>query len=1104
MSTLFVSEALQTASVTGWFRLPDICTAIDVPATDLARRDLIWRALAPGATELIIANGTYWWQIGPDMRRDALARLYSLPQLDRFLQQAPALFMGDATSEPDRFGIALRDLLERKRIKFDDPSASSSAESLRIALSEAAAIYDAVQFASEIPALSEVRLTVSMHRDHPAEHVTLANLKELADAKIKQLQSRLDIRAVLPESYFGYSTQLRAISRFARGQVPQIRPLLVTGVAGAGKSALLSRLMLGWKRSEPDLIVVSLDFDRRQLNAGEPIEIMQELARQIIATMGLRGLPADDPLLNGLATFRSDLSIFKTSSSTGARETHDQQASDIRSVLRQLSSDWATPLRDAQIAVVMDTFEAIDRMADYYRLTSSSPDGPLPENVVVTQIMRLFRDLQNEYLPNMRVIVGGREAPLRDTGQDEWFGEHLRLRGLTATSGANLLKAEAARHSQEMGAVFSNVEKRRRISRLLDGHPLALMAFVRYASHNLSDVDALVADLETSGGFQAEFAQVFLYRRILDRIDDAEVRKIAHPGLMLRRLDSDSIQHILADACLDRGANADDPLTALEASRLFDRLRDQYWLVEPMDGPKNAVRHIPDLRRLMLQGLLAGPAKGDTGATRTKKLDLRHRALEVCRLAATHYLESSDADLRLDAIYYGAFNDPAPIAMTPEFASQLDRHLGSDIDTMPITWRAKVKFTLSRDLSPAEVETLKEADHQEAIRRSYGSAQKTGFTTRSETLSREGKTDPAKPRKSRMRGSHDLSVADLGAEVQISWETGNIAALLSETPSENQGLIWELLRAVAALDEKEQIRFCTPAESSLFDHPIYLAALCALPPSIPAPMTIASNSRQNRTVSECLARVAQLLLNGQFGETVLVLRHCSYLGRKAMPIARNRSAGRIFMAALGGEEQSVLPLNVAYNAMALLAGAPHTLGRVELKKINENNFFYSHIEALYALAETDDLTLSAVERHYRSSGLEPLGNEMIAKLDPLGRDMFTQIYRGLTPELHGPLSAILKRLDFHAGEDVTLAASSRHPMWPEDLRFDDQFIYSAEQALTIVETADRGGVMQTLIHKIGAHESDAFRLEEIHQLITAIYFDPTFVVGPTGLDSKIR
>jgi hypothetical protein len=89
---------------------------------------------------------------------------------------------------------------------------------------------------------------------------------------------------------------------------------------------------------------------------------------------------------------------------------------------------------------------------------------------------------------------------------------------------------------------------------------------------------------------------VRLYQRLLHHITDPEVRKLAHPGLVLRRITPGIIRDVLAEPC---GLEVED---AVAAQRLFERLRNQVSLVAPAEP--GILRHRPDVRRMMLPLIL--------------------------------------------------------------------------------------------------------------------------------------------------------------------------------------------------------------------------------------------------------------------------------------------------------------------------------------------------------------------------------------------------------------------------------------------------------------------------------------------------------------------
>ncbi len=95
---------------------------------------------------------------------------------------------------------------------------------------------------------------------------------------------------------------------------------------------------------------------------------------------------------------------------------------------------------------------------------------------------------------------------------------------------------------------------------------------------------------------KAEKIQALLYGRILHHVHGDDVRKVAYPGLIVRRIAPDVIRHVLAKPC---------KLVLNEERaeyRIFDELAKEAALVEvdPIDG---SLRHRVDVRRAMLADL---------------------------------------------------------------------------------------------------------------------------------------------------------------------------------------------------------------------------------------------------------------------------------------------------------------------------------------------------------------------------------------------------------------------------------------------------------------------------------------------------------------------
>jgi hypothetical protein len=95
---------------------------------------------------------------------------------------------------------------------------------------------------------------------------------------------------------------------------------------------------------------------------------------------------------------------------------------------------------------------------------------------------------------------------------------------------------------------------------------------------------------------KAEKIQALLYGRILGHIHDGDVRKLAYPGLIVRRLDADVIREVLAEPCgLD--------LKSRNEYTILGELAKEAALVE-IDPNDSSMRHRPDVRRAMIEDLL--------------------------------------------------------------------------------------------------------------------------------------------------------------------------------------------------------------------------------------------------------------------------------------------------------------------------------------------------------------------------------------------------------------------------------------------------------------------------------------------------------------------
>jgi hypothetical protein len=330
-------------------------------------------------------------------------------------------------------------------------------------------------------------------------------------------------------------------------------PLLVSGPGGVGKSTLMARFILEHAQAlEVDRFPFAyLDVERADVDAGEPLTLLAEAVRQL----GIAYPHAYD----SAQEIRNDWLELLRQGKPGLR-SRAGALRDLGIFIERLGA------ADRPVLLIIDTFEVVQ----------------FRSQEAVDEIWRLLQDLQRE-VTRLRVCIVGRAPIANHTTQE------LRLNELDREAAVGYLQARG----------IVDRELARRLARQAGGSPLSLKLVADLAAREHGE--GAVQDLDTRGflGLRAkqEVIQRQLYTRILGHIHDPDVRRLAHPGLVLRRLTPELICDVLAEPC---GLKIQ---SFSEAQTLFDSLAREVSLVSTSsDG---ALVHRPDLRRLMLDLLVA-------------------------------------------------------------------------------------------------------------------------------------------------------------------------------------------------------------------------------------------------------------------------------------------------------------------------------------------------------------------------------------------------------------------------------------------------------------------------------------------------------------------
>jgi hypothetical protein len=458
-------------------------------------------------------------------------------------------------------------------------------------------------------------------------------------------------RLLVGNHFRGRATELSTLASYVLGasdvdSLHQRPPLLIHGPGGMGKSTLIARFILDLTQRGADTPpVIYLDCDRPGLVAEEPLTLLAEAVRQL-------GIQFGD--------FQSAAQTLRAHWLADIAEIHSSASAELESVVLEsvaargrdrYLNEFGVFVDDLALAsrpvlLVIDTFEEWQyRSRDF-----------------VAEVFQFLDQLQRR-LPRLRTVLAGRNPVL------EFAWESLKLRELDQEASTGFLEV--------LGVEPASL--RHALARQLHGNPLSLRLAATAVKQQGVDL-AGFAELERL----ADDTQIqgVLYRRILSHIHDDDVKRIAHPGLILRRITPELIRHVLAEPC---GVKVDSDAAA---RRLFQLLKQELALVTP-EG--DAVRHRTDIRRVML-----GPLRKD----QPQKTEAIQRA------AIAYYEPKSDLVSRAEEIYHRLLLDQTPADIEPRWLPGVEDSLRTALDELSGASRAYLASRLRIELYDADWDSV--------------------------------------------------------------------------------------------------------------------------------------------------------------------------------------------------------------------------------------------------------------------------------------------------------------------------------------------------------------------------------------------------------------
>ncbi|MFC7496300.1 MULTISPECIES: hypothetical protein [unclassified Nocardioides] len=367
-------------------------------------------------------------------------------------------------------------------------------------------------------------------------------------------------------------------------------PLVVYGPGGIGKSTLIARSLLDHLTSDDvgQFPFVYVDAERATVDLDEPTSLVAEMARQL----GTQYPEHADELADIAAT----ASVWSRNLRARREEIDDLRGgSTTRALSRGAARSYHTASRDdgaqliARLGQVLAEATGPDHPTFVVALDSFE-EAQYRASPVLDRMWAMLYALEEVY-PNTRVVVAGR-APIGHPTIDVTQVPTLELTDLDDAAAQRFLVDRRVD-----GTLAADVVAR------IGGNPLNLQLAAKVcASPDGADHDDLLRHMPARrrrvfGAVDDMLIQGMLYDRVLMHIRDREVRRLAHPGLVLRRITPEVIEHVLAPVC---GVAIDSPT---KASELFEELARELDLVDRV--APDVLKHRSDVRRVMLRLLKA-------------------------------------------------------------------------------------------------------------------------------------------------------------------------------------------------------------------------------------------------------------------------------------------------------------------------------------------------------------------------------------------------------------------------------------------------------------------------------------------------------------------
>lgn len=471
---------------------------------------------------------------------------------------------------------------------------------------------------------------------------------------------------LVTSNFTGREEELELLRDHITGSAETSTPILsIYGPGGIGKSALVGKILYerATANEEERLPYIYLAFDQPSLRIENPVTILSEAASQLELQY--------PEITDAIQNFKNNIREYSSGKSehssrdiiSNSRAERISSNASRNGILFYEFSDLLKNVRKhtsqgnkqhKNILLTFDTFEEVQ----YRDRESLYPFWNMLETII------------NSF-PHLRILIAGRTAITASLYPSDLLNE-ISLGELKMNDRISLLS--------RLGIANEYISQL--IAERVGGNPLSLRLAARVVTdeQNAGNLNDVIPKKWLLFQMDEQLIQGQLYKRILNHIHHEDVRKLAHPGMVLRKVTPELILKVLAPVC------EIEVETLAKAKELFQELEKEHVLVQL--GEFDTLRYRPEIRQVMVRLLQQD---------KFEEVKLLHQK------AIDYYFHEDGTDARAEELYHRlALDEDEPYDLSQRWVAGIEQSIASTLDEYSDRMKAWLASKMSLEV-PREV-----------------------------------------------------------------------------------------------------------------------------------------------------------------------------------------------------------------------------------------------------------------------------------------------------------------------------------------------------------------------------------------------------------------